>query len=615
MKIQVAMKTDTQNRREKKLARLVSALREGDNFEKDKAMEQLVSSPDKMAVERIVPLLKDPNTGTRMIAQEILKKIGNCNLPSVHALLNDENEDVRVYGCEILGSLREPDSLPGLIRKVYEDAENVRNTATIALGEFNDERAVAALLDALKDVDWIVFSAIYSLGKIGSTSAVQPLIELFRDGQEEVSLAACEVLIGFNDGEVLDRIFKVLKSWDQKKRDTYLKIILEKGDEDTFLQLKQKIGKELFEHLLNCIRYENKRSLQMMRLIAHFHKPETCEVILDTLRSRDPDDEESNEILMLLAGLRGVWEPAVADYLKRKEEWQIPFIKAVVLAGARIEDSLLFDTFRTSSANVRREIVRSVPTIAQGDGLGLLKEAIKDADGHVRGDAVTVMGTMGAADFKEDVARLAQEDFLDVRMKALRTLVTIDRDHAVRMIERFVGNGTSDDKKVYLSAAALLDSESNLPFIGKLLADSDEGIRRNTVGVVGNFLDDKRYVNLFKMLLMSDVIPHEVLKVIKEKVLVEFRERLIEIFSNPDMGLWTRYYALSALGAFEDRTLFEIFIWGLADDNSLIKIGSLKALSDLHDVRAIEHVRPFALSADEDVRSTAEFVITKLEEF
>jgi HEAT repeat protein len=601
--------------KERAIFRLINDLREGDNFQKDKAMEQLLAAPDAMTIEHVAPLLTDPNTGTRMFALEILKKIGSCDLEVVVGLLNHENEDVRVYGCEILADLREPDSLPHLVRKIYEDGDNVRHAAAIALGEFNDERAVAALLDALKDVDWIAFSAIYSLGKAGSRSAVPPLLELFKDGEKEVSMAACEVLMGFHEEEVLDRVSKVLKGWGQAKRDAYMKIILEKGDENVFFQLKKKVGKELFEHLLNCIRYENKRSLQMMKLIAHFPRAETCEVILDTLKAMDPDGDEYGETMDLFIALRNVWQGSVSDYLRREEEYQVPFIKACSLAGIEIGEALLFDTFAASSAKVRREIICAVPSIGSGNGRGLLREAIKDPDGHVKGDAVTVIGTLGFSDFKEDIVLLSREGFLDVRIKALRVLVGLDRGEGLKLIKEFVNHGTGDDKKVYLGAAELLDGNANLSFVEKLLTDSDEAVRRTTVAVVGNFLDDRRYVNLVRMLLKSDNIPHEVLKVIKDKALTEFRERLIEIFVDPDTGLWTKYYALSALGAFEDHTLFEVFLKGLADENSLIKIASLKALSDLKDARALEYVQPFTLSDDADVRSTAEFVMTKLKEW
>jgi HEAT repeat protein len=105
------------------------------------------------------------------------------------------------------------------------------------------------------------------------------------------------------------------------------------------------------------------------------------------------------------------------------------------------------------------------------------------------------------------------------------------------------------------------------------------------------------------------------LKIIRDKRLSLFKDRLVEIFINGNNGLWTRYYALLALGVFEIPSLFEIFLQGLSDNASLIKIGSLKALCDLNDKRALPYIRPFVQSHDEDIRSTAEYVLERFETF
>jgi HEAT repeat protein len=77
--------------------------------------------------------------------------------------------------------------------------------------------------------------------------------------------------------------------------------------------------------------------------------------------------------------------------------------------------------------------------------------------------------------------------------------------------------------------------------------------------------------------------------------------------------MWTRYYALAALGVFEDNSLFDIFVNGLKDENGLIIIGCIRALADLNDKRAIHHIHPFTGNSNEDVKSTAESVLEKLE--
>ena len=70
-------------------------------------------------------------------------------------------------------------------------------------------------------------------------------------------------------------------------------------------------------------------------------------------------------------------------------------------------------------------------------------------------------------------------------------------------------------KKYILRRHSLINSENNFPFIEKLVFDPDESVRRNTIGVIGNFIENERYVDLLQKILKDDNIPHEALKVIK----------------------------------------------------------------------------------------------------
>jgi HEAT repeat protein len=92
-----------------------------------------------------------------------------------------------------------------------------------------------------------------------------------------------------------------------------------------------------------------------------------------------------------------------------------------------------------------------------------------------------------------------------------------------------------------------------------------------------------------------------------------FKDRLVEIFVDRSKGMWTRYYALSALGVFEDSLLFNIFVNGLNDENGLIIIGCIRALADLNDKKAMVYILPFTDSTNEDIKSTAVSVLEKLE--
>jgi HEAT repeat protein len=599
---------------ERNLIALINALKDGDEFEREKAIEYLGSHADRVVVEHTIPLLKAPNTAVRMAALEVIKATGHTHPDAVVRLLLDENEDVRVYACELLGGMKIVDTLPALIGRLVEDNENVRNAVVAALGEFEDERAVDALLNVLHDNQWIVFSAIYSLGRTGHQKAIAPLFDLLQSGDEEVSMAACEVLLDFDDQSVVSRVCEMLRGWSKSTRDRYVEIIVQKGNEDIFRRLKEKMGQDLFEHLLAQAEQGRKKPLSVLRLMVHFRNIRACNVLLDSLRALDPDDEEYGDVLGLFAGLSDVWKDNVEEYLEQGDESALAVVKSSALEKVKIAESVLVKTFLDSSEEVRREIVKAAPAIVQGDGYVLLEKAVSDRDGHVRSYAAAAIGKMGLKRLKDDIIAMAKADFRDVRISALKALVDLDRREALRLLHEFVYNGTNEDKRVYLAVARCFDCEENLSLVKRLFASNDEDVQRMAVSILGGFLEDERYVDLLRIVLKNDSVPHEVLKVIKERKLTQFKDRLVDIFSDATKGLWTRYYALLALGAFKDASLFDLFVGGLADDNSVIKIGSLKALSDLNDARAVIHVKPFVESNDEDIRSTAEFVIRSIED-
>ncbi|MCX5810666.1 MAG: HEAT repeat domain-containing protein [Proteobacteria bacterium] len=598
-----------------KMARLIKALKEGDSFDKEKAIETLVAFPDKTVIEQVIPLLDGNVTQARMSAWEVLKKVGHHNIEAVAALLDHESEDIRVYAAEILGTLKEKSTLPQLIKKIHDESPNVRNVVCIALGSFNDEIAVDALLEALHDDDWIAFSAIEALGKTGNERAVKPLLAVFKDGSEEVSLAACEGLMGFNDEKIKNEIFDILKRWEPDKRGIFVDIILDKVDDETFGNMKERMGQEVFEHLFNSVRNDTGKPVSLIRLLAHFRRTEACDAILYVLSSMNPDDEEYTEVLNVFAHLSDVWKDRIAYYVEQNEGYVMPVIESCKIAGVEIAEALLLKIFLATSMEVKREIIKNLPVFLKGGGLSVIKEAIKDPDGHVRGDALTVIGIMSLEVMKDDVIAAVRKGFLDVRIHALKALMRLDFDNGLELIRTFVNSGSDDDKRLYLAVAKFGDADNNFPFVVKLLSDEDDKIRRAVIGVIGYFLDDERYMAMLVKLLMDENISHETLKVIREKRLTIFRDRLQEIFQDTDKELWTRYYALSALSTFEDGSLFDTFVNGLKDDNSIIKIACIKALADLNDVRALEHIYPFAQSDDNDVRSTAEFVIGRLEGF
>jgi len=97
-------------------------------------------------------------------------------------------------------------NVKGLIRALkYPKSPLVRKSAATALGDLGDERAVEALIEALKDEDNFVRKmAATACGKIRGRKAVEPLIEALADDDPFVRERATESLGKIGDDRAID---------------------------------------------------------------------------------------------------------------------------------------------------------------------------------------------------------------------------------------------------------------------------------------------------------------------------------------------------------------------------------------------------------------------------
>lgn len=132
-----------------------------ENMPLDKVIERLVSDNNRIILYGVA----GDNTQQRIISQVWLLQSGDGVVSEVESIAPGAEEDVKGY------------KLARLTRMLQQDQDiSVRARAAIALGTFQDERAVFALESALLDENSLVRSqAIKALGRIGNEQATMAL--------------------------------------------------------------------------------------------------------------------------------------------------------------------------------------------------------------------------------------------------------------------------------------------------------------------------------------------------------------------------------------------------------------------------------------------------------
>jgi HEAT repeat protein len=598
-----------------RIERFIRSITSRNNIVKERAAKSLLRSPPRGIVPRLNDLLRGKEAGPRMAALELLKKFDSSAVGPVIDLLHDKDPAVRIRACEILASLGHAKARPHLLVSLKDESPNVRSAACLALGEFRGDQVVEGLLDALNDEEWIAFSAIYSLGRIASFKIMPQLWKIVKEREGVLPLIACEVLIAFKDRRVLQDLFATLKGWSEEKRDIFIRTILEKEDAPTLDQLHESMGEALFEHLARFIAPDTGIPMKLMKLVARFQRQEACDIILDALSRTGKDGDDFDKMIELFANLKPVWSSRVAYYLGKDSALLLPFIRACGVTGQKIPEESLCRLFSEAPLDLRREIIRQLPDILSHGGATLLKKALYDEDGHVKGDAALASARLRLDGLAPEILDLAKVGFLDVRRKALQALTTLDVGRATALAESFVAQGSGEDKKVAVTAMDHLDKDRSFKMMKALLADPQEAVKRSAIYAAGRLLEkDTRYLEILNRLLVEQPVPHELLRVVRERRLYTFKDQLVLLFLDAGRDSWTRYEVLAGLAVFQDQALFEVFVNGLRDENTLIKIGSIKALSDLGDPAAIRYVKAFTQSQDITLRSVAGAAVKQLKQ-
>ena len=143
--------------------------------------------------------------------------------PKIEALiqnLNASNVSVKADSVKALAEIGEPAVEP-LIQALGAEDPDIRENAAVTLGKIKDERAVQPLIKLLTDEEWEVekgaTDALIGIGK----PAVEPLIEILLDKNEDVYLQmkVVAVLAGIKDERAIQPMIQALKEKPELQAD------------------------------------------------------------------------------------------------------------------------------------------------------------------------------------------------------------------------------------------------------------------------------------------------------------------------------------------------------------------------------------------------------------
>lgn len=97
--------------------------------------------------------------------------------------LKDEDVNISAIARDLLGKLKDPNTVEPLISLINDEDVSIRSNVIIVLGKIGDPRAIESLIDALtkEDNEYVRRDVARTLGNIGDPRAIEPLIAALKD--------------------------------------------------------------------------------------------------------------------------------------------------------------------------------------------------------------------------------------------------------------------------------------------------------------------------------------------------------------------------------------------------------------------------------------------------
>ena len=540
----------------KAVAALVEGLGDDNPGVQEAVMNALIRISGPHVVSSLVPLLRRDAT-TRNLAVEVLEQIGGTALDVVLPLTTHPDPNVRKFIVDTLGKLCDQRAVPALRSALRDPDANVRASAAEALGALDAQDALPDLLAMLKDEEWVVFSVVDALGRLGCVESIGPLLELLRAGAGPVRYAVIEALGRFPKAEAcMAPMLELLPG-----ADTDLKALLIKS----VVSLASSCGYDLTAGTARDALVAGLRAaagaddpeivLAAFKGYAMIGDPAGAEVIVKRLeRTADSPEETGDELFEEAA-------PALvrcADETTLMAALESPVGRVAMTAAdalgalrSNIAVAALSRLVGThADREVRRAAVKALGMIGEATAVGAVIVALEDEVGHVRKEAATALGRLDDPVAVVPLcARLTIEPYPDVRATIVNALCAVPRP---QVIARFVALLKHDRDEVRESAArglGKLRAPAASSDLRDAVNDPSWAVRAAAVEAVGGYPTAEAYDTL--RLALSD--DHEKVRLAAVRALAGRTEpevvEVLRLHALVDEDVWVRYRAIEALGA------------------------------------------------------------------
>lgn len=414
---------------------LIRALSDENHGVQDAAMRSLISIGGESTAYMVLPLLRE-NSYLRNTAMIILKDIGTPAVSLLYPLFKDKDDDIRKFSIDLLTEIKGGVSPEKIFPLMSDRNANVRASATKAAGIFGCREAVPRLIEALRDEEWVCFSALEALAMIRDEASAGAIASLLDSPHDTIRYAAIEALGYIGSSGSVGLLMDHLTKADDFEKKATIKSLIQIGITPSMTE----ISGLLMEMFRNG---DWEERLITLNGIVAMKESKAVREIMDIAGSLDPADPESEEKLYRIRdALRSF---GCADiFLELLKDPSVKFRGKVIIIEVVGELKcpkavpLLINLIEEDLRDVRRASITALAGMDDEEAKQALADAVNDYDSHVRKAAVTALGVIGDKISIDPILNLLRiEKYQDVLEEAVKTLLGLDASAFLSRLEEF----------------------------------------------------------------------------------------------------------------------------------------------------------------------------------
>lgn len=591
---------------------LIKALRDENAAVQEAATQSLITignaetsyfliNPGEVVTYMVIPLLREEEAYLRNTAILIIKEIGHRAPELLYKLLKDKDPDVRKFSLDLMADIKKEFDASKIIPLLKDPNSNVRAAAAHALGELGCKEAIPALVEGLKDEEWVVFYVLQSLAQLKAEEAAEQIGEILLNTESALIKAeAIETLGKIGTEKVVEPLLKYFPVATRDEKQQIVKSLIRMGIIPDGQDLKEEIlsifkEQEWEEKLIALKGIKLTNLIEAIPFIVEeagrldpccFDYDEKIQTLEETLLSIDSEDE------------------LISMIEKNKLKYRAKAFVIKVLGKLKSNKAvpILIKLLEDQKRDIRIASAKALGEIGGTEVIQpLIKKSIEDHDANVRKAAIEALGMIRAYEAYEPLLDLLdREIYPDIIEAIVSSLISIDQ-------ERFLKNLNSYKREVKQALAGLTYS---FDILNMLLQCEDREVKRAALFALGRIATDQAISKILEFVKSED-------KELKKAAISALGEanycsdELWECIKDEDP--WIRYYALKSISkACDPEIFFEKIKPLLEDPFPPVVIAAVEALSEISTSEVYDILISKKDHPDKEVREKIQEVLQKI---